>query len=411
MRSTPHPNADTALRQQCEAAQIDPANMPNQDSIIPTNDIPSLNVGKTPQSQGGAILLNEFEVERELGRGGMGKVYLVRSRTTGRKFAMKEALIKDNTQQKAFLAELQTWIDLPEHPNILACRFFRTVGNETLIFADYCEGGSLADWIAEGKLQTLEQKLDVAIQFAWGLHAIHERGLVHQDIKPGNVLMTKNGVPKVADFGLARAKQRMAATSAAKGAQSVGDAPVLVTSGGMTAQGNESVARELLDELSSSVAALDDSVRWRHKIGDTIHEFASNVVARGSELNSPEERHYQIQCIAFEAQTLRNAGDLKTAIRLYKKALELRPENGVFWNNLSVAYSKCGNHVEALRCCDEGLKLLSDNSDLWYNRGLSCYALSDYREAVMSFEKAFDHGIPDAKAQAAYCRDIMEGRI
>ena len=170
--------------------------MLNQDSIIPTNDIPSFNDGKTPQSQGGAILLNEFEVEKELGRGGMGRVYLVRSRTTGRKFALKEALVKDNTQQKAFLAELQTWIDLPEHPNILACRFFRTVGNETLIFADYCEGGSLADWIANSNLHTLEQKLDVAIQFAWGIHALHERGLVHQDIKPGNVLMTKKVFPR-----------------------------------------------------------------------------------------------------------------------------------------------------------------------------------------------------------------------
>ncbi|MCX6880666.1 MAG: serine/threonine-protein kinase [Verrucomicrobia bacterium] len=209
--------------------------MSNQDLISPSNnDIPSFNDGTASQSQGGSILLNEFEIERELGRGGMGKVYLVRSRTTGRKFALKEALVKDNAQQKAFLAELQTWIDLPEHPNILACRFFRTVGNETLIFADYCESGSLADWIANGNLHTLEQKLDVAIQFAWGIHAIHERGLVHQDIKPGNVLMTKNGVPKVADFGLARARQRMAATSELKGAQSVAGDPVLVTSAGMT---------------------------------------------------------------------------------------------------------------------------------------------------------------------------------
>ncbi len=186
------------------------------------------------QFHGRAILLNEFEVERELGRGGMGKVYLVRSRTTGRKFALKEAIVKESAQQKAFLAELQTWIDLPEHPNILACRFFRTIGNETLIFADYCEGGSLADWIANGDLHTLEQKLDVAIRFAWGIQAIHERGLVHQDIKPGNVLMTKNGVPKVADFGLARAYQHMAATSQAMGAHLMADAPALVTSAGMT---------------------------------------------------------------------------------------------------------------------------------------------------------------------------------
>ena len=177
------------------------------------------------------------------------------------------------------------------------------------------------------------------------------------------------------------------------------------------AQGNASAARELLDELSSSVAALDESVRWRRQIGDTINEFASNVVARGIELNSQEDRQYQIQCIAFEAQTLRNGGDFKTAIRLYKKALELRPEDGVFWNNLSVAYSKCGNHMEALRCCDAGLEILSGNCDLWYNRGLACFSICNYRDAVISFEKAFDLGIPEAKAKAAYCRDIMEGRI
>ena len=58
----------------------------------------------------------------------------------------------------------------------------------------------------ERRLTQLEQILDVAIQFAWGLHAAHELGLVHQDVKPGNVLMSPEGVAKVSDFGLARAR-------------------------------------------------------------------------------------------------------------------------------------------------------------------------------------------------------------
>lgn len=153
------------------------------------------------------VLLGEYVVEKEIGHGGMGRVWLAKSNSTGRRYAVKQTRLKGEKSRKAFLAELQTWIDLPEHPNIVPCRFFRTVGDEIVIFTDYIEGGSLKDWIAQGKLTALEQILDVAIQFAWGLHAIHERGMIHQDVKPENVLMLADGRPLVADFGLTRARQ------------------------------------------------------------------------------------------------------------------------------------------------------------------------------------------------------------
>ena len=95
---------------------------------------------------------------------------------------------------------------MPEHPLLVACRFFRTVGDEVVLFAEFVEGGSLADWIRDRRLTGLEQILDAAIPFAWGLHAAHELGLVHQDVKPGNALITGDGQVKVADFGLARAR-------------------------------------------------------------------------------------------------------------------------------------------------------------------------------------------------------------
>lgn len=182
----------------------------------------------------GSVILGEYTIEKELGRGGMGRVCLVKSKSTGRRFAIKLALIRDEKHRKAFLTELQTWIDLPEHPNIVPCRFFRTVGDEIVIFADYIEGGSLADWIAKRKLTGLEQVLDVAIQFAWGLHAIHERGLIHQDVKPGNVLMTPDGVPMVTDFGLARARMRAPDGVFVSPDLTHGQQSVLVSYGGMT---------------------------------------------------------------------------------------------------------------------------------------------------------------------------------
>ena len=139
----------------------------------------------------GAQILGEYVIEKELGRGGMGCVWLVKSNSTDRRFAVKQTLLKEEKHRKAFLTELQTWIDLPEHSNIVLCRFFRTVGDDVVIFADYVEGGSLKDWIDSGRLyegdqqQALERILDTAIQFAWGLHSLHELGLVHQDVKPG----------------------------------------------------------------------------------------------------------------------------------------------------------------------------------------------------------------------------------
>ncbi len=201
-----------------------------------SSSLPSIPMAKKPETAWvvDSVILGEYVIERELGRGGMGRVWLVKSNSTGRRFAVKQTLIKDDKHRKEFLTELQTWIDLPEHPNIVPCRFFRTVGDEIVIFADFLEGGSLADWIVRRKVTSLEQILDVAIQFAWGLHAIHERGLIHQDVKPSNVLMTVDGIPMVTDFGLARARLHAADGSFVSPASPPDGQSFLVSSGGMT---------------------------------------------------------------------------------------------------------------------------------------------------------------------------------
>ncbi len=176
----------------------------------------------------GTALLHDFEVERILGTGGMGAVYLVRSRSTRYEYAAKKSRIPNLGSRRQFLTELLTWIDLPEHPSVAACRFFRSIEQSVIIFAEFVSGGSLSDWIRTGRLNTLEEILDVAIQFAWGLHVIHELGLVHQDVKPGNILITEEGLIKIADFGLARAR-------AVAGLEAVdSESSILVSVGGMT---------------------------------------------------------------------------------------------------------------------------------------------------------------------------------
>ncbi len=166
-----------------------------------------------PEWEIGMIVFDDFRVEQHLGRGGMGDVYLVRSVKARQQFAAKCILGKwfqVESYRRNFLKELQTWIGLPKHPHLTTCHFFRTINDQVVLFAEYVSGGTLDSWISSGSLYTLEQILLVAIEFAWGLEVAHQLGIVHQDIKPLNVLMTLDGHPKVTDFGLARADRSQA---------------------------------------------------------------------------------------------------------------------------------------------------------------------------------------------------------
>jgi len=159
----------------------------------------------------GKRLLNEYIITEVLGRGGMGTVYRVEREISGKKlsYAVKtlhESLISDSGKKRLFFRELRTWIDLPEHPNIVTCLFFRTIENRLAIFSEYIEGGSLKSWILNKKLLTLNNILDVAIQIARSLALAHDHGVIHQDVKPANILMSPDGIPKLTDFGLAHIK-------------------------------------------------------------------------------------------------------------------------------------------------------------------------------------------------------------
>jgi len=175
----------------------------------------------------GDVILDAYEVKRldsardpkkHYAEGGMGVVYRVHHRAWDLDLAVKSPKPEsfETEQGKSdFERECTTWIELGLHPNIVSCYYVRRIGGIPRVFAEFIEGGSLEDWIRTRQLyeggpeKALRRVLDIAIQFAWGLHHAHEQGLIHQDVKPGNVMM-QGEVPKVTDFGLAKA--RVAAT-------------------------------------------------------------------------------------------------------------------------------------------------------------------------------------------------------
>ena len=186
----------------------------------------------------GDVILDLYEVTGVLGEGGMGKVYKVHHKGWKVDLAVKSpkpAVLAKAGGAENFVRECETWVNLGLHPHTVSCYYVRTLGGVPRVFAEYVEGGSLSDWIRSRTLyegnseQALARILDIAIQFAWGLHYAHEQGLIHQDVKPANVMMTPDSIAKVTDFGLAKARGRSAEHSDGVSGQSI-----LAASGGMT---------------------------------------------------------------------------------------------------------------------------------------------------------------------------------
>ncbi|PIE32585.1 hypothetical protein CSA56_14865 [candidate division KSB3 bacterium] len=158
----------------------------------------------------GDVIDGRFEVVEVIGRGGMGIVYRVNHREWKLEMAVKmplKYLVSDAASKARFIREAQTWVDLGLHPNIVQCWYVRELGGVPRVFMDYIDGGSLKDWIREGKVKPGEwdKILDLIIQACDGLGYAHEQGVeVHRDVKPGNMLLTQKGDLLVTDFGIVK---------------------------------------------------------------------------------------------------------------------------------------------------------------------------------------------------------------
>jgi len=180
----------------------------------------------------GDVILDKYEVKQVFTSGGMGLVYRVYHREWNLDLAVKSPrreFFQSKQQIENFEREAETWVTLGLHPHIVSCYYVRRLGGIPRIFSEFIDGGTLADWIRTKKLyegggeKALQRILDVAIQFAWGLQFAHEKGLIHQDVKPGNVLVSTDGNAQISDFGLANARRESAdsRTIAARAGQSI----------------------------------------------------------------------------------------------------------------------------------------------------------------------------------------------
>ena len=154
------------------------------------------------------VFANRYELGEEIGRGGMADVYLAHDRLLDRRVAVKvlsPAFASDPTNFERFRREAQSAAGL-NHPNIVAVYDWGEDDNTSFIVMEYVPGQTLRDLIqAYGHLSPNEAAR-IAAEIADALSFAHEHGVVHRDVKPGNVLINPQGQVKVTDFGIARAE-------------------------------------------------------------------------------------------------------------------------------------------------------------------------------------------------------------
>ncbi|MBN2147206.1 MAG: protein kinase [Anaerolineales bacterium] len=329
----------------------------------------------------GDLILDTYEVRGVLGEGGMGVVYMVHHMRWDMDLAVKcpkpEVFLTTNGKDN-FIRECETWINLGLHPHIVSCYYVRTLGGTPRVFAEYVQAGSLKEWIAShrlydgGKEKAIKRMIDIAIQIAWGLNYAHEQGVVHQDVKPANVMIASDGTAKVTDFGMAKAQ-------AAAGVVVQTGQSILVSSGGLTPA---YCSPEQADHQPLSRET--DIWSW----GVSVLEMFTSEVTWLSGVIAPEALKDFLKMKAKRDDIPEIPGSIVNLLmQCFQNNPEDRPANaGVITAKLREIYQQETGDVY-LRADPAGLELMADSLN---NHALSRQDLGDEDGAHQLWQKALE---------------------
>ena len=244
--------------------------------------------------------LGPYEILAPLGAGGMGEVYRARDTRLGRDVAIKvlPSHLSSNPDLKQRMEREARAISSLNHPHICTLHDVGSQGGTDFLVMEHLQGETIADRLQRGAIP-LGETLKIAMQIADALDKAHARGILHRDLKPGNIMLTKNG-PKLMDFGLAKP---------------------------MTGVGASAVGPLTPSTPTMSVASLSASASPLTEKGTVVgtFQYMAPEVLQGAEADARSDI-FSFGCLLFEMVTGRRAFEGKSQFSVLGAILDKEPD-------------------------------------------------------------------------------------
>jgi len=423
--------------------------------------------------QVGDRIENRYEIHHilgGLGKSGMGIVYVCYDHQFNEPVALKtfqDKYLQDRASIDHFKWEAETWVRLEKHYNIVQAKYVQEIEGRPYIFLEYIVGdeqygADLSGWIHLGGLHRngkpdIPLILNFAIQFCHGMiHAEKKfqevkKPFVHRDIKPQNIMVTRDRVVKVTDFGLVKAFAEMEGDileitvgegvhkmlSLSKSGAICGTPPYMspeqcrgekeidirsdvyafgctlyemltqkyVFGGDFIYHHLKTLPRspEVQKGLNGVVMkCLEKRPEHRYRDFSELEKALSSIYLNltGEEVKKPEATALEAWELNNKGLSLANLGLHQEAITCYREALGINPNYAVAHNNMGVAYSDQGKLDEALRECREALRINPNLDKPHLNLGNAYYDQGKLDEAVREYREALSINANDAMAHS-----------
>ena len=407
----------------------------------------------------GEFIGKQYEVLGVLGLGGFSVVYLVYSHDSSAVYALKtlrDEFLADAESRDQFRKEAKVWVDLERHPSIVRAFFIEELAGRLYIGMEYIEPDARGLNSMEGYLREappdLKQSLRWAIQFCHGMEYAHQKGIrCHRDVKPANIMITREGNVKITDFGFADVKEatfgrarldflslRRRRNPEYSGfgtpiymppeqfhhAQACDERSDIYSFGvvmyQMAARGRlpfaptqrmkkwgddaprvwremhrlhtEAPVTPLATPLFPAIRkCLEKEPSKRYQTFSELRADLDELLHRQTgEVVTTRQDELQAWELYNKAFSLSSLGHLEDAIKCYEKVLELEEDNSDALNNMGVCHRKLGRLPEALESYERAAKANPHNAAAWSNKGNCLYTMGRFADALVALNKAIE---------------------